>query len=78
MQKSLRTKEHKTLIGLLIKMRNDAGISQVDLAKKLKKPQSFVNKYEIGERRLDFVEVYQICKALKTDFNEFVNRFEKV
>lgn len=46
----------------LRKARLDAGLGQVEVAKKLKKPQSFVSKFESGERRLDFVEVEKLAK----------------
>ena len=44
--------------------RLDAGITQADLAKQLNRPQSFVSKYEKGERRLDIAEFIQICKVV--------------
>lgn len=50
---------------------------QIELANNLRRPQSFVSKYEIGERRLDLVELRQICEALKIPLVEFVKRFEK-
>jgi transcriptional regulator with XRE-family HTH domain len=51
----------------MIQARTKANITQSDLAKKLKKPQSFVSKYENGERRLDVVEFIAVCKALGID-----------
>lgn len=54
----------------------DAGLKQDDLAKKLKQSQSFVSKYEAGERRLDLLEVQQICRAVGLSLGEFVRRFE--
>ena len=45
--------------------RERAGLSQVELAARLKKPQSFVSKYESGERRLDVAEFIQICQAME-------------
>jgi transcriptional regulator with XRE-family HTH domain len=44
------------------------------LAKKLKKPQSYVSKYERGERRLDVVEFLDIAKALGTDEHEIIRK----
>ena len=44
-----------------------AGITQQELAKRLKKPQSFVSKYENGERRLDVVEFLEVATALGFD-----------
>jgi ribosome-binding protein aMBF1 (putative translation factor) len=53
MEKSLKSAEYARLIALLVATRQKAGIRQHALAKKLRKPQSFVAKYEGGERRLD-------------------------
>lgn len=47
----------------LKQIRNNSGLTQDLLAKKLNKPQSYVSKYESGERNLDFVETIQICEA---------------
>lgn len=67
MQKSLRSAEYARLIELLVATRHQAGIRQQALAKKLGKPQSFVAKYEGGERRLDVVEFTAIAEALGVD-----------
>jgi transcriptional regulator with XRE-family HTH domain len=47
--------------------RRKAAITQTDLAKKLRKTQQFVSKYESGERRLDAIEFADICDALGLD-----------
>ena len=49
----LGTEEHKILLKLLKKTRVEAGLRQIDLAKKLRVPQSMISKYEVGERRID-------------------------
>jgi transcriptional regulator with XRE-family HTH domain len=64
------------LLELLKQVRTDAGLRQVDLAKKLHQPQSFVSKYESGERRLDLLELNQVCKACGTTLLDFVKRFD--
>ena len=64
------------LLELLRRLRVDAGLSQVNLAKKLRQPQSFVSKYETGERRLDLLEIRQVCRAVGTSLRDFVDRFE--
>lgn len=61
---------------LLRTIRTEKGLRQVDLAERLAQPQSFVSKYESGERRLDFVEVVQVCEALSISLADFVRRFE--
>lgn len=67
MQKSLKSAEYARLIELLVAVRHGAGIRQQGLAKKLGRPQSFVAKYEGGERRLDVIEFIAIARALGAD-----------
>jgi len=76
MPKSFRVESEK-LAALLRTVRSQAGVTQAELARRLKLPQSFVSKYESGERRLDLVELRQICRALGISLVEFVRRFEK-
>lgn len=52
---------------ILISIRLEAGATQADLASTLNVPQSFVSKYETGERRIDVVEFLLICRALGAD-----------
>ena len=67
MQKSLKSPEYARLIAALVAVRHTAGIRQQALAKKLGRPQSFVAKYEGGERRIDVVEFIAIARALGAD-----------
>ena len=66
MGKSLYTREYKALTALLFEARKKAGLTQQQVADRLKKPQSYVAKYEGGERRLDVIEFLAVCKALRT------------
>jgi ribosome-binding protein aMBF1 (putative translation factor) len=52
---------------LLIEARENAGLTQWQLAARLKRPQSYVSKFERGERRLDVVEFLDVTKALRID-----------
>ena len=75
---SLRNKsEAQVLTSLLVTLRNDLGMRQVDLADRLGRPQSFVSKYESGERRLDVLELSEICRALSVSLSEVVARVEQ-
>jgi transcriptional regulator with XRE-family HTH domain len=67
MQKSLKSKEYARLIDILLAARREIGVRQQELAKKLGRPQSFVAKYEGGERRIDVVEFVAIARALGQD-----------
>ena len=55
-------------------IRKNAGLTQNQLANKLDKPQSYVSKYELGERKLDFVETVEVCEACgEYDFNQLID-----
>lgn len=77
MVKSSFTGRHKRLCALLRKSRLDAGLRQIDLARKLRQPQSFVSKYENGERSLDLVELQRVCEGLGVTLTDFVRLYEK-
>jgi transcriptional regulator with XRE-family HTH domain len=74
----LGTREHKILLKLLKKIRIEAGLRQVDLAKKLKAPQSMISKYEVGERRIDILELREICAVLGVSLVEVVEQLENL
>lgn len=63
MAKTIFTDEHQKFCKTLRDMRRSAGLTQQALAELLGVPQSFVSKYETGERRLDFLETRQVCLA---------------
>jgi transcriptional regulator with XRE-family HTH domain len=65
--KSLRTPAHVHLIELLVAAREKAQLTQQQLADRLGKPQSFIAKYEGGERRIDVIEFLAITRALQVD-----------
>ena len=67
MPKSAFTDAYATVIGRLVELRRERGVSQVELAKRLKKTQQFVSKVELGDRRIDVVEFYAIVRALGAD-----------
>ena len=64
---SLHSKSYDRFRRRLCKARQDANLTQEDLASRLGRPQSFVSKYERGERRLDVVEFFEIADALGVD-----------
>lgn len=66
-RKSVHSPEQQLLRELLIEAREKAGLTQQKLAKRLGKPQSFVAKYEGGERRLDVLEFIVIAGAIGAD-----------
>jgi DNA-binding transcriptional regulator YiaG len=77
-QKSSDRPEHGPFLAVLKQIRKDAGMTQDDLAERLDTSQSRITDYERGVRRLDMVELRQICEAVGTTLPEFVRRFEEM
>ncbi|MBR1945571.1 MAG: helix-turn-helix transcriptional regulator [Alphaproteobacteria bacterium] len=74
MTKSVFTDRYRLFLQLLIQERKDKEITQIQLAEKLQKPQSYVSKYENGERRLDVVEFLDIADCLGIEPSEFIKK----
>jgi transcriptional regulator with XRE-family HTH domain len=67
MRKTLGSPDHERFLELLVQTRRDAGLTQLAVAERLERPQSFVAKYENGERRLDVLEFIAVARALGAD-----------
>lgn len=76
MDKSIYSRRQYIVQRLLRDIRIDAGLRQVDLAEKLGQPQSFVSKCESGERRLDLLELEQVCICCGVTLIDFVARLD--
>jgi len=66
-KKNIRLNQQKKLLFLLRGVRVDAGLTQSELASRLATDQTFVSKYESGERRLDILELREVCHQLSED-----------
>lgn len=64
------------MIELLVQARKDAGITQVELGKRLGQRQTFVSKFEFGERRLDVAEFVAVCRAIGADPYDIIRSAE--
>lgn len=73
--KSVYSENYRLFLKLIISARRDSGFTQQELAKILKRPQSFISKYERGERRLDLIEFLEILSALGLDPSDFIKDF---
>jgi transcriptional regulator with XRE-family HTH domain len=73
--KSVHSPDQAAFCELMVGARKAAGLTQHALARRLKRPQSFVAKYEGGERRLDVVEFIAIARALGADPLKLMSTF---
>ena len=64
-------KAYKRFLARMVQARRDAGLTQVEVAKRLGKAHSFLSKCELGERRVDFVELQQLAKIYGKDISFF-------
>ncbi len=62
---------YKNFLARLIEARKQAGLTQVDVAKRLGRAHSFISKCELGERRVDFVELQQLAKIYNKELSFF-------
>lgn len=60
------------MIELLVQARKDAGITQAELGKRIGQRQTFVSKFELGERRLDVAEFVLVSRAIGADPHEII------
>lgn len=77
MQKSISSQAYAQFLKRLRETREAAGLTQADLAGRLRQSQSFVSKCERGERRIDVVELRDFCVAMGITLEKFVKSFER-
>lgn len=78
MQKSIYTDQQRRFLDLLRQVRREAGLTQTQLAERLGTLQSRITDYERGLRRMDLMELRQVCEAVDVPLLEFVRRFEEL
>ncbi len=72
MVKSIHTREYAYFVERLVKARLEAVLTQVEVAKKLGRPQSHVSNVETGQQRVDIVELQRFAKLYGKDINYFI------
>jgi transcriptional regulator with XRE-family HTH domain len=77
MRKSLYRSEHDILTTLLREFRLRQGLTQTQVARALGAPQSFLSDVETGQRRLDLVQLRDLCQALGIPLVRLIHAFEK-
>ena len=73
----LRTVRHRRLIEEIAAARKAAGMSQRALAERLKRSDSYISKFEAGERRLEVCEFVDLCEAIGVDAGQIVSRLQR-
>lgn len=76
MPKSIHSAEYRAFLSLLRQARQEAGLTQIELAKRLRVTQTFVSKCERGDRRMDVLELARFCVAMGSSLDAFVARLE--
>lgn len=72
MPKAIYTEDHKSIVESLKKARLETGLSQVEVAKKLGRTQSYVSKIESGQRRFDVLQLKDFAKLYNQPLDYFV------
>jgi transcriptional regulator with XRE-family HTH domain len=70
MSESIYSREYKLFLERLRKIRLKSGLTQVEAAQRLRKPQSYISKIERGERRIDVIELKWLLKIYKAELKE--------
>lgn len=77
MPKTIHRHENAVLLRLIRERRQEAGLTQAQCSAALGRVQSFMSDVERGVRRLDVVQLRDLCRVLKTDLPTFVRTFER-
>jgi transcriptional regulator with XRE-family HTH domain len=75
MRHSTHTREYELFLTLLKSFRKEAGVTQVDLALRLKITQSHLSKFERDELRIDLVQLRQLCMVLGNSLPALITRW---
>jgi transcriptional regulator with XRE-family HTH domain len=78
MKKRIYLAQRSLMTDLLRELRLETGLTQVELGARMEKDQAYVSRYESGQRRLDVLEVREICQAIGMTLEGFVKKLEKV
>jgi len=77
MEKSIHSARYALFLKVLREARERAGLTQVQLARKIRETQTFVSKCEQGERRIDVIELRTFCQAFGLSLKQFVGALER-
>lgn len=72
--KALQTARYRAFLDRLRRAREEAGLTQAELARTVRRSQTWISKCELGERRVDFVELEDLAEALGKPLDWFRTR----
>lgn len=72
MSRTIQTKEYAIFIERLKKARRESGLKQIDVAKRFRRPQSYISRVESGEYRVDILEIKKFAKIYEKSVNYFL------
>lgn len=78
MSRSVFSSAYEYFKNNLVQARKAAGLTQMEVAARLNRPQSYVSKYECGERRLDVIEFLEVADALGIDELGFIRKLREI
>lgn len=73
---AVHREDYKLMLTRLREARNQAGLSQRAVAARIGKPQSYIHKWECGQRQLNLVDLRDLCSALDISFVEFIKSWD--
>lgn len=77
MPNSMHSQKYQIFREMLVDARLKTGLTQVQVAEKIDKPQSYVSKYERGERRLDFTEFVELAIVFEMNIAAFIEQYKQ-
>jgi transcriptional regulator with XRE-family HTH domain len=77
MSRTIATTRQKRLAAMIVERRKESGLTQADVAKRLKRYQSFVATLESGQRRIDVIELMDLAEIIGFDAAELVKQLKK-
>ncbi|MFV3411224.1 helix-turn-helix domain-containing protein [Pseudomonas sp. NY15436] len=76
MTKAIYREEYAVFLTVLKQRRQDAGLTQEECSRALGRPQSFMSDVERGVRRLDIIQIRDLCKVMGCDLTDLITEFE--
>ena len=73
MSRTIQSKEYAKIIKRLREARAEVNLRQIDVAKKLKRPQSYISRIESGEYRVDILEIKKLAEIYKKSIDYFLS-----